>query len=92
MNPGNYTQVYHLNAVDTSMSHMPEVKAEYTNIWIRIRPDWLQGWLVLARSFAIYYYNQYRLNPKAGAAPLLSNVGTTPVNVPLYDGEGRRCS
>jgi TonB-dependent receptor len=90
LNPGNYTQVYHLNAVDTSMSHLPEVKAEYINnmdsdsTGLGFKGGW--HWRDLTQ---FYYYNQYRLNPVSGKAPLLSNVGTIPVNLPLYDGEGQ---
>jgi TonB-dependent receptor len=90
MNPGNYSQVYHLNAVDTSMSHLPEVKAEYTNnmdkdsTGLGFKGGW--SWRDLSQ---FYYYNQYRLNPNAGTAPSLATIGTIPVNVPLYNGEGQ---
>jgi TonB-dependent receptor len=90
MNPTNYTQVYHLNAVDTSMSHLPEVKAEYINnmdsdsTGLGFKAGWY--WRDLSQ---FYYYNQYRLNPKTGDAPSLATVGTIGTNVPLYDGEGQ---
>jgi TonB-dependent receptor len=90
MNPANYTEVYHLNAVDTSISHLPQTKVEFTD---NMEPD-AQGlgfklgwaWRDLRQK---YYYTQFRLNPNAGTAPTLAAIGTINKNIDLYDGAGQ---
>jgi TonB-dependent receptor len=90
MDPNNYHQVYHLNAVDTSISHLPQTKVEFTD---NMDPDarglgfklgWT--WRDLKQKF---YYNQYRLNPNAGTAPTLAAIGVIDKTLHLYDGVGQ---
>jgi TonB-dependent receptor len=90
MNPANYTQAYHLNAVDTSISHLPQTKVEFTDnmdtgaTGLGFKMGWT--WRDLRQK---YYYNQYRLNPNTGTAPTLATVGAINQNINLYDGEGQ---
>ena len=90
MNPANYTQVYYLNAVDTSINHLPQVKAEFSDNMeadadgLGFKLGWT--WRDLNQK---YYYNQTRLNPNAGTAPTLAAAGVINKTVNLYDGEGQ---
>lgn len=90
MNPANYTEVYHLNAVDTSISHLPQTKVEFTDNMdgdaqgLGFKLGWT--WRDLRQKF---YYNQVRFNPVAGTAPTLAAVGVINKNINLYDGQGQ---
>ena len=89
MNPANYSMVYHLDAIDRSDSHLPQVKAEVGN---SMNPDaqglgWKAGWSWRELS-QVYSYNQARFNPNA-PAPSLATTGVIPQNIDLYDGQGQ---
>ncbi len=89
MNPANYSMVYHLDAIDRSDSHLPQVKAEVGN---SMSPDaqglgWKAGWSWRELS-QVYSYNQTRFNPNA-PAPSLATTGVIPQNIDLYDGQGQ---
>lgn len=89
MNPANYSMVYHLDAIDRSDSHLPQVKAEVGN---HADPDaqglgWKAGWSWRELS-QVYSYNQTRFNPSA-PAPTLATTGVIPQAVNLYDGQGQ---
>ncbi|HEY4077159.1 MAG TPA: TonB-dependent receptor [Rhizomicrobium sp.] len=89
MNPANYAMAYHLDAVDRSDSHLPQVKAEFSNNMdldsdgFGYKAGW--SWRELSQS---YLYNQFRVNPN-GTAPSLATTGVIPQNIDLYDGEGQ---
>jgi TonB-dependent receptor len=89
MNPANYSMAYHLDAVDRSDSHLPQVKAEFSD---NMDPDsdgfgYKGGWSWRELS-QTYLYNQFRVNP-TGTAPSLATTGVIPQNIDLYDGEGQ---
>lgn len=89
MNPANYNMVYHLDAVDRSDSHLPQVKAEVSD---NIDPDsqglgFKAGWMWRELS-QVFSYNQNRVNPVA-PAPTLATTGVIPQTIHLYDGEGQ---
>jgi TonB-dependent receptor len=89
MNPANYNEVYHLDAVDKSTSHLPQVKAELSDNFdadsdgLGLRAGFV--WRDLTQD---YSYNQARYNP-VGTAPTLAQLGTIPVAPTLYDGQGQ---
>lgn len=89
LNPGNYSMVYHLDAVDRGDSHLPQVKAEFSDNMdpdsegLGLKAGW--SWRQLNQNFL---YNQNRVNAKA-PAPSLATVGYNPQQLYLHDGEGQ---
>jgi len=89
MNPANYNMVYHLDAVDRSDSHLPQVKAEFSDNTdsdsqgLGFKAGWM--WRELSQA---YLYHQNRVNP-VGTPAKLSTTGVIPMNIDLYDGEGQ---
>lgn len=89
MNPANYNQVYHLNAIDTSTSRVPQAKVEFKDnidpgaIGLGFKAGW--WWRQVSQK---YYYWQYRSNP-VGTPPTLAQIGVLPTNVSLYNGAGQ---
>jgi len=90
MNPANYSMVYHLDAVDRSDSHLPQVKAEFSDNMdldsdgFGYKAGW--SWRELSQT---YLYNQFRVNPNGSTAPSLATTGVIAQNINLYDGEGQ---
>jgi TonB-dependent receptor len=87
MNPANYRQAYYLNAVDTSISHLPQSKLEFNYNMDGEGFGVLAGWSWRQMSQKYYYY-QNRKNV-AGTAPTLAQIGTINKNLDLYNGEGQ---
>ncbi|MGA7712145.1 MAG: TonB-dependent receptor [Rhizomicrobium sp.] len=89
MNPAKYNWSYHLNAVDTSTSHLPQARLEFNynddgdSNGLGFKAGW--SWRQLSQ---LYYYNQTRVNA-TGTKPTLATIGSINKNVPLYDGEGQ---
>lgn len=89
MNPANYNEVYHLNAVDKSTNHLPQVKAEFSdNFDASADGLGLRAGFVWRDLTQVYSYNQARYNP-VGTAPTLAQLGTIAIAPSLYDGEGQ---
>lgn len=90
LNPANYTQVYHESVIDQSISHLPQAKLEFSQ---NLDPDsygfgFKLGWTW--RDLDQHYYlTQYRLQPTAGSAPTLAQIGTINKTLSLSDGEGQ---
>jgi len=90
MNPGNYNMVYHLDQVDTSLSHLPQTKLEFSD---NMDSDsdgfgFKAGWTW--RELHQQYYNTYnRVNATAATAPTLATTGVINKTLSLYDGEGQ---
>ena len=92
MNPANYNEVYHLNAVDTSMSHLPEGKVEYIDnmdsdaTGLGFKGGWY--WRDLSQ---FYYYNQYRLKSRMRARRVSRRLVPHPSMSRCMTAKARRC-
>jgi TonB-dependent receptor len=90
MNPANYNQVYHLNALDTSTNELPQTKIEFKDNFdadstgLGFKAGWT--WRDLTQH---YLYDQYRVNPKVATTLAAIPNGVINQNVSLYDGQGQ---
>ncbi len=90
MNPANYNQVYHLNAVDESFTKVPQEKLEFTHNFDLADRGFGFSMGAQHRDLSqTYLYNQDRLNPVAGAVPTLGQIGTLSKPIAPFNGEGQ---
>ena len=82
--------VYHLDQIDTSLSHLPQTKLEFSD---NMDSDsdgfgFKAGWTW--RELHQQYYNVYdRVNATVATAPSLATTGVINKTLDLYDGEGQ---